>query len=97
MWLLVLAIVLLSVSAIFAAYLTEFYTTSFEIAKFAKAVSMALILAGEAMLFVVVGWWAIAGLVAVWLLFTVSRVFWHERFESYLESGVNPYRTFRDQ
>ena len=96
MWLLVLAIVVLSVSAFFTAYLTEFYTTSFEIAKFAKAVSMALILAGEVMLFVAVGWWAIAGIVAVWLLFTLSRAFWRKRFESYGESGINPYRTFRD-
>jgi len=94
-WLLILAIVILSFSAFFAAYLAEFYTTSFEIAKFAKATSMALGFAGIIMLFVAVGWWGIAGIAGEWLIFTLSRVFWHKRFESYLKAGINPYPTFR--
>jgi len=95
MWLLILAIVILSFSAFFAAYLVEFYTTSFEIAKFAKATSMALGFAGIIMLFVAVGWWGFAGIAGEWLLFTLARVYWHKRFEYYLKAGINPYRTFR--
>jgi len=95
MWLLILAIVILSFSAFFAAYLAEFYTTSFGIAKFAKATSMVLCLAGIVILFVVVGWWGLAGIAGDWLLLTLSRVFWHKRLESYLKAGINPYQTFR--
>ena len=46
MWLLFLAIVMLSFSAFFGAYLAEAYTTSFRIATFAKSTSMVLFLLG---------------------------------------------------
>ena len=91
MWLLILAIVLISFSAFFAGYLAEFFTTSFEIAKFAKSTAMLLGLAGIIMLFVAVGWWGIAGIVGEWLLVTLSRVYWHKRFEYYLKAGIDPY------
>lgn len=81
MWLLILAIVILCFSAFFAAYLAEFYTTSFGIATFAKATFMALGLAGIIMLFVAVGWWGLAGIAGYWLLLTLSRLFWCKRFE----------------
>jgi hypothetical protein len=96
-WLLVLAIVVLVISGTFAAYLTEFYTTSFGVATFPKSVSMALIITGEVMIFVAVGWWGFAGLFGVWLWFTGARVFYQSRFETYVKSGVNPHRTFRDR
>ncbi len=84
MWLLILAIVILSFSAFFAAYLAEFYTTSFEIAKFAKATSMVLGFAGIIMLFIAADWWwGLAGIAGYWLLLTLSRVFWHKRLGSY--------------
>lgn len=80
------AIVILSFSAFFAAYLAEFYTTSFNIATFAKSTSMLLFFAGTIMLFVAVGWWGLAGIAGHWLLFTLSRVFWHKRLERYLDT-----------
>lgn len=95
MWLLILAIVILCLSATFAAYLAEFYTTSFHIGTFAKATSMVLCLAGVIMLFVAAGWWGFAGIVGWWLLFTMERATWRKRYESYLRRGINPYRTFR--
>ena len=92
MCLLILAIVILSISAVFAAYLAEFFTTSFQIAKFAKATSMALGLAGIIMLFIATDWWwGLGGIVGYWLLLTLSRVFWHKRLEQYLKAGINPY------
>lgn len=95
MWLLILAIVILSFSAFFAAYLAEFYTTSFQIAKFAKATSMALGFAGIIMLFVAVGWWGLAGIVGEWLLFTLSRVFWHKRFATLIARDEDPWASGR--
>ncbi|MBA7693783.1 hypothetical protein ES703_102372 [subsurface metagenome] len=94
MWLLVLAIVILSFSAFFAAYLAEAYTTSFEIATFAKATSMALGFVGIIMLFVAVGWWGLAGIAGEWLLLTLSRVFWHKRFAELIARGESSYRTW---
>ncbi len=91
MWLLILAIVILSFSAFFGGYLAEFYTTRFEIAKFAKLTSMILFFAGIIMLFVAVGWWGLAGIAGYGLLFTLSRLFWHKRLESYLKAGIDPY------
>jgi hypothetical protein len=79
MWLLILAIVILAFSATFAAYLAEYYTTSFQIATFAKSTSMVLFFAGIIMLFVAVGWWGFAGIVGWWLLFTSERVVWRKR------------------
>ena len=86
MWLSILAIVMLSFSAFFGAYLAEAYTTSFRIAKFAKSISMILFFAGIIMLFVAVGWWGLAGIAGYWLLLTLSRVFWHKYFESYTKN-----------
>jgi len=77
MGLIILTIVLLSFSAFFGAYLAEAYTTSFKIATFAKLTSMVLFFAGIIMLFIAVGWWGLAGIVGYWLLFTLSRVSWH--------------------
>ena len=80
MWLLILAIVLLFISAFFAAYLAEAYTTSFQVATFAKATSMLLIIAGIVMLFIATNWKiGLAGIGGVWLLFTLSRLYWHKR------------------
>jgi len=56
MWLLILAIAMLFLSAVFGSYLAEAYTTSFKIATFAKATSMALFIAGTAMLFIATNW-----------------------------------------
>lgn len=97
MWLLILAIVLLSFSAFFAAHLAVFYTTSFKIATFAKATSMALGLAGIIILFIATDWWwGLAGIAGYYLLLTLSMVFWHKRYESDIKAGRNPYRTSND-
>lgn len=80
MWLLILGIALLFISAVFAAYLTEAYTTSFGVATFAKATSMVLFFAGVVMLFIATNWKiGLAGIGGYWLLFTLSRLFWHKR------------------
>lgn len=81
MWLSVLAIVILSLSAFFGAYLTEAYTTSFRIAKFAKSTSMVMFWASIIMLFVAVGWWALVGIAGYGMLFSFSRVFWHKHLK----------------
>ena len=82
MWLLILAIVILAFSAFFAAYLAEAYTTSFQIATFAKATSMVLGVAGIIMLFIATNWKiGLAGIAGYWLLLTLSRLFWHKRLK----------------
>ena len=87
MWLLILAIVILSFSAFFAAYLAEAYTTSFQIATFAKATSMVLGFAGIIMLFIAINWkFGLAGIAGYWLLLTLSRLFWHKRLKSKTEN-----------
>lgn len=87
MWLLILAIVTLSFSAFFAAYLAEAYTTSFQIATFAKATSMVLGVAGIIVLFIATNWIiGLAGIVGYWLLLTLSRLFWHKRLKSETEN-----------
>jgi len=70
-------IVILVFSASFAGYLAGRYTTSFRIATFAKATCMVLFFAGITMLFIAVGWWGFTGIIGYWLLFAVSRRFWH--------------------
>ena len=55
MRLLVLAVVVLFISAVIAVYLAELYKTSLEIADVAKATSMALVLASAIPLSVAVG------------------------------------------
>ena len=83
MWLSILAIVILSFSAFFGAYLAEAYTTSFKVAKFAKSTSMMLFFAGIIMLFIVTNWkLGLAGIAGYWLLFTLSRLSWHNHFKS---------------
>lgn len=91
MWLLFIAIVMLSFSASVGAYLSVFYTTSFKVALFAKATSMALFIVGIIMLFIIVEWWGFAGIVGYWLFFTLSRAHWHKRFEAHLKAGTDPY------
>jgi len=87
MWLLILAIVILSFSAFFAAYLAEAYTTSFQIATFAKATSVVLGLAGIIVLFIATNWkFGLAGIAGYWLLLTLSRLFWHKRLKSKTEN-----------
>jgi len=87
MWLLILAIVILAFSAFFAAYLAEAYTTSFQIATFAKATSMVLGVAGIIMLFIATNWKiGLAGIAGYWLLLTLSRLFWHKRLKSETEN-----------
>ncbi|MBA7476770.1 hypothetical protein ES707_12165 [subsurface metagenome] len=96
MWLLILAIVILSFTAFFAAFLAEFYTTAFKIAKFAKATTMVLGWAGIIMLCIAVGWWGLAGIAGFWLLLTLSRVFWHKRFATLVARGEDPWASGRD-
>ena len=80
MWLLILAVVVLFFSATFGSYLAEAYTTSFQIATFAKATSMVLFFAGIAMLFIAMGWKiGLAGIVGYWVVFALWRVYWHTR------------------
>ena len=87
MWLLILAIVILAFSAFFAAYLTQAYTTSFQIATFAKATSMVLGVAGIIMLFIATNWkLGLAGIAGYWLLLTLSRLFWHKHLKSETEN-----------
>ena len=87
MWLLILAIVILSFSAFFAAYLAEAYTTSFQIAIFAKATSVVLGVAGIIVLFIATNWkFGLAGIAGYWLLLTLSRLFWHKRLKSKTEN-----------
>ncbi len=95
-WLLILAIVILSFSAFFTAYLAVFYTTSFEIAKFAKATSMLLFFIGIIMLFIATDWWwGLAGIVGYWFLLTLSMVFWHKRFATLVARGEDPWASGR--
>jgi len=82
MWLLILAIAMLFLSAVFASYLAEAYTTSFKVATFAKATSMGLFIAGTVVLFIATSWKVgLAGIGGYWLLFTLSRAFWHKRLK----------------
>jgi len=77
------AIMLLCFSAFFAAYLAEAYTTSFQIATFAKATSMVLGLVGIIMLFIATNWkLGLAGIAGYWLLLLFSRLFWRNYFKS---------------
>jgi len=77
------AIMILCFSAFFAAYLTQAYTTSFQIATFAKATSMILGLVGIIMLFIATNWkLGLASIAGYWLLFTLSRLFWYRHFKS---------------
>jgi hypothetical protein len=97
LWLLILAIMMLSFSAFFAAYLAVFYTTSFKIATFAKATSMALGFAGIVMLFIAIDWWwGLAGIVGYWLLIVLSMVFWHGRFATLVARGEDLWASGRD-
>lgn len=81
--LLILAILLLFFSAFFGAYLAVAYTTSFRIATFAKSTSMILFFVGIIVLFVATNWkLGLAGIAGYWLLFIMSRLFWHKHFES---------------
>ena len=82
------AIAILCFSAFFAAYLVEAYTTSFHIATFAKVTSMVLGLAGIIMLFIATDWkLGLAGIAGHWLIFTLSRLFWHNHFKSRGKGG----------
>jgi len=82
------AIMILCFSAFFGAYLAQAYTTSFQIAKFAKATSMILGLVGIIMLFIATDWkLGLAGIAGHWLLFTISRLFWYNHFKSKSEEG----------
>lgn len=74
-----IATIILVFSAFFAAYLTEAYTTSFQIATFAKSTAMILGLTGIVMLIVAIGWWGLTGIVGYWLLLSLFRVFWNQR------------------
>lgn len=95
-WLLILAIVMLSFSAFFAAFLSVWYTTSFEIAKFAKATSMVLGLAGIIMLFIATDWrWGLAGIVGFYLLQFLSIVVWRKRFAMLVARGEDPWASGR--
>jgi hypothetical protein len=77
------AIMILCFSAFFAAYLTQAYTTSFQIATFPKAISMVLGIVGIIMLFIATNWkLGLASIAGYWLLFTFSRLFWYRRFKS---------------
>jgi len=94
MWLLILAIVILCISAFFAAHLAVFYPPPAKIG-FARAISTILGLAGIIMLFVSTDWWwGLVGIVAYLILNFLSKVFWYGRYESDIKAGKNPYRTF---
>lgn len=96
MWLLILAIVLLSFSAFFAAHLAVFYPPPARI-RFARGTSKVLGLVGVIMLFVSTGWkWGLVGIAAYLILNFLSKVFWHKRYESDIKAGRNPYRTSND-
>ena len=80
---LIVAIVILSFSGFFGAYLAEAYTTSFKIAKFAKSVAMILYFVGIIILFLKTNWKiGLAGMGGYWLLFTLSRLFWRKRLKN---------------
>ncbi len=92
MWLLILAVVILSFSAFFAAYLAVFYTTSFEIATFAKSTAMILTLAGIILLFIATNWIiGIAGIVGEVVLIGFFRIFWHKRLAKLIARGEDPW------
>ena len=93
MWLLILAIVLLSFSAFFAAHLAVFYPPPVRIG-FARMTSTVLGLAGIIMLFVSTDWkWGLVGIAAYFILNFLSKVFWYKRYESDMKAGKDPYRT----
>lgn len=94
MWFLFVGIVILSFSAFFGAYLAVFYTPSFKVASFAKSTSMALFFVGIIMLFTTIGWWSFAGILGYWLLFIISRMHWHKRFEAHLKAGTDPWHGY---
>lgn len=78
------AIITLFLSAIFGSYLAVAYTTSFQVATFAKATSMVLFVTGTVLLFIATDWGiGLVGIAGYWLLFTLSRAFWHKRLKSY--------------
>ena len=72
------AIIIIAFSAFFSGYLAIAYTTSFEIGKFAKLISMALWLIGVIILFIFEGWWGFGGIFGYWLLMGLSMVFWRK-------------------
>lgn len=93
MWFFI-GIATLAFSAFFGAYLAVFYTPSFEVASFAKAISTTLFFIGIIILFVTVGWWGFACIVGYWLFFALSMAFWRKRFETLSKAGTNPWDTF---
>ena len=87
MALLITAIVLLSFSGFFGAYLAEAYTTSFKVAKFAKSTAIILFYVGIIILFLTTNWKiGLAGIGGYWLLFILSRMFWHRRLKESVKS-----------
>ena len=87
-WLLILSIFALSFSAFFIAYLVAFYTTSFKVATFAKATSMAIGFIGIIMLIIATDWWwGLAGIVGYQILLFISRVVWYKRYAKLIDGG----------
>ena len=83
MWLLILAIVLLSFSAFLTGYLVVFYTTSFQIATFAKTTSMIIGLIGIILLIIATEWWwGLVGIVGYQIILLLSRIFWYKCYET---------------
>ena len=84
---LIAAIIILSFSGFFGGYLAEAYTTSFKIAKFAKSIAMILFFIGIIIIFLTTNWKiGLAGIGGYWLLFTLSRMFWHKRLKESVRS-----------
>ena len=91
MWLIILAIAMLIISAHFSSYLMVFYSRSFQIATFAKAASMIISIVALTILFVTVGWWGFAGILGYTIVSGMSAVHWKKVFRTHLIEGTDPW------
>ncbi|MFP4473360.1 MAG: hypothetical protein ACLFPX_05750 [Candidatus Omnitrophota bacterium] len=91
MWLFSIAIITLTFSACFSAYLSVFYTSSFDVAKGAKITSISLFFISTIMLFMTVKWWCLAGVLLYYVLLIPFTVHWQKRFDKHLAAGTDPW------
>ncbi len=84
----VIALIMLLVSAFFGAYVRVFYDQQAGCANFFTFV---LFLAGIVMSFVETGWFGIVILLAYWFLFFIFGIFWNNRYLKHLKNGSDPH------
>lgn len=93
-WLLILAIVMLSFSAFYGAFLSVWYPPSS--VENSKTIAMLLFFVGIIMLFIATDWrWGLAGIVGFYLLQFLSIVVWRKRFATLVARGEDPWASGR--